>query len=925
MDKTYKPQQIENKWYQHWQSLDAFKPSGSGPGFCMMIPPPNVTGTLHMGHGFQVTLQDTLTRYYRMQGYNTLWQMGTDHAGIATQMVVERQLAQQGKTAAGLGRERFEKEIWRWTENSSKHIRYQLKRLGASVDWDRERFTLDETMSKAVHYVFNQLYHDDYIYQSYCLVNWDPELQTALSDLEVESQEEQGQLWYFTYPLSDSDEQVIIATTRPETMLGDTAVAVHPDDNRYAHLIGHSINLPLAGRQIPVIADEAVDPEFGTGCLKITPAHDFNDYAMGKRHDLPMINILTETGYINEQAPQQFQGMDRFEARRQVVKAMEDAGHFVKSEPHQLKVPRGDRSGAIIEPYLTKQWFVRTRQLAQRAKQAAVDGDMRFIPANWINTYNQWLDNIEDWCISRQLWWGYRIPAWYDKQGNTYVGESEDHVRDYYRLAPNTELNQDEEVLDTWFSSALWPFATLGWPQDSEDYHHFYPTQVLVTGFDIIFFWVARMVMMGLHFTDQVPFKDVYITGLIRDRHGNKMSKSKGNVLDPLDLIEGIDLDHLVTKRTQGMMQPQKAKQVEKATKEEFPEGIPGYGTDALRFTFCALASPTRNINFDTGRLEGYRNFCNKIWNAARFVHMQLESCTFDLHHGEPEYSQADRWIRSRLQRTINDAHHHLKQYRFDLLAETLYDYLWHQFCDWYIELAKTVLNDAEASIELRRGAARTLAETLETAMRLLHPVMPFITEEIWQLIAPMADVTGNSVMIQSYPAEKQTSDEQAENAIEWLQQFVSEVRNIRGEMNISPKSSIHVLLTKGSDRDDGYLNRFERWIKILTRAEAIDRTTSDEVPDLSATGLVGSLEIHVPLAGHIDLDAEITRLDKELQKLRKTITRSEDKLNNPKFVQNAPQSVVEEERQRLQDNQAALDKLQKRYELLAQAKNTAQ
>ncbi len=748
MDKTYDPRAIEERWYRHWEAQGYFRPSGQGRPYCIMIPPPNVTGSLHMGHAFQDTIMDALIRYHRMDGDDTLWQPGTDHAGIATQMVVERQLAAEGKTRHDLGREAFIERVWEWKAQSGGRITQQLRRMGCSLDWSRERFTMDEGLSRAVREVFVRLHDKGLIYRGKRLVNWDPVLQTAVSDLEVISEEEQGHLWHIRYPVADGEGHVVVATTRPETLLGDCAVAVHPDDERYRHLIGQRLQLPLTGRTIPVIADEHVDPEFGSGCVKITPAHDFDDYQVWQRHkDEPaiaeqphggLINIFTPEARIADDAliPEAYRGLDRYEARERLIEDLKAQGLLEKVEDHRLMVPRGDRSGAVIEPYLTDQWFVKIRPLAEPAIEAVESGRIRFVPDNWKNTYFEWMRNIEDWCISRQIWWGHRIPAWYDPEGNVYVGRSEGEVRNRNELPADLPLTQDEDVLDTWFSSALWPFSTLGWPDQTHELERYYPTSVLVTGFDIIFFWVARMIMMGLEFMGDVPFREVYIHGLVRDAHGQKMSKSKGNVLDPIDLIDGIDLESLVKKRTTGLMQPQMAAKIEKQTRAEFPDGIPAFGTDALRFTFAALASTGRDINFDLGRIQGYRNFCNKIWNAARYVFMNLEGA--DLA-GERRYTLADRWIRTRLDETVETVRAALDGYRFDHAASALYDFIWHDYCDWYLELSKPALaGDADAAE--KRATRATLVEVLDVALRLLHPIMPYLTEEIWQRVRPYLD-----------------------------------------------------------------------------------------------------------------------------------------------------------------------------------------
>ncbi|MGH8285020.1 MAG: valine--tRNA ligase, partial [Steroidobacteraceae bacterium] len=795
MDKTYAPQAIERRIYERWESRGWFAPRGSGEPFCIMIPPPNVTGTLHMGHAFQHTLMDALTRYHRMRGDDTLWQPGTDHAGIATQMVVERQLNAEGKRRADLTREEFAERVWRWKEQSGGTIAAQMRRLGDSVDWSRDRFTMDPGLSRAVLEVFVRLHDEGLIYRGKRLVNWDPVLLTALSDLEVQGEEEDGHLWHLRYPLEDGSGHMTVATTRPETMLGDTAVAVNPEDERYRNLIGKRVALPLAGRAIAIIADAYVDPAFGSGVVKITPAHDFNDYEIGQRHGLPQINIFTPRAALNENVPERFRGLDRFEARQRVVAELEAKGLIEHIEKHRLVVPRGDRSGAVLEPYLTDQWYVKIAPLAAPAIRAVEEGRTRFVPENWAKTYFEWMRNIKDWCVSRQLWWGHRIPAWYDPQGNVYVGRSESEVRAKHAIAPATALRQDEDVLDTWFSSALWPFSTLGWPDRTPELAKFYPSSVLVTGFDIIFFWVARMMMMGSKFMGDAPFRDVYITGLIRDERGEKMSKSKGNVLDPLDIVDGIDLESLVAKRTTGLMQPQLAPHIEKATRRQFPQGIEPHGTDALRFTFAALAGPSRDIRFDLGRVAGYRNFCNKLWNAARFVTMTLEGAAAG-GAGPVELSMADRWIRTRFGRALTRVADALRDYRFDFAASALYEFTWYEFCDWYLELVKPVLQSDKASAAAKRGARDTLAAVLEALQRALHPLMPFITEEIWQRAAALAGRSGETVMLQPYPlAVEFPADEEAEREIAWVQAFVLAVRQIRGEMDVSPARPIPLLL----------------------------------------------------------------------------------------------------------------------------------
>lgn len=910
----YNPAEIEQKWYQTWEENHYFSPSGKGDPYCIVIPPPNVTGTLHMGHGFQQTLMDALIRYHRMAGCNTLWQIGTDHAGIATQMVVENKLKSEGMSRHELGREAFIKKVWEWKEYSGNTITQQERRLGISGDWQRERFTLDEGLVKAVQQVFIQLYEEGLIYRGKRLVNWDPVLNTAVSDLEVISEEREGSLWHITYPLADCNESITIATTRPETMLGDVAVAVHPDDQRYQHLIGKKIKLPLTEREIPIIADEYVDKEFGTGCVKITPAHDFNDYAIGQRHQLPIINILTPNAHLNENTPKAYQGLERFEARKKILADLEKAGLLVKIEKHLLKIPKGDRSGAIIEPYLTDQWFVKVKELATPAIQVVKNGSIKFIPENWSKTYLQWLENIEDWCISRQLWWGHRIPAWFDEQGNIYVAHSEAEARVKYKLG-EIKLTQETDVLDTWFSSALWPFSTLGWPEPTKELKTFYPTSVLVTGFDIIFFWVVRMVMMGLKFTGQVPFKEVYITGLIRDSHGHKMSKSKGNILDPVDLIDGITLEKLLAKRTSNLMQSHLISSIEKNTREEFPNGIPSYGTDALRFTFCALASTSRDINFDVKRLEGYRNFCTKIWNASRFIDMQ--TADFIANNNAIELSIADRWIRSELQKTINIVITEFKNYRFDLIAQAIYDFTWHSFCDWYLELTKPILNGESYTPAQKNGTRTTLLQIFSAILRLLHPIMPFITEELWQDVAVKLNSDSKTIMLEPYPKFDATQiDETAVAQVHWLQKIILAVRNIRGEMNIAPTKTLPMLLNKGNNLDQEYVALHADYLKTLAKLETINWLDNQPLP-FSATALIDTLEIHLPLANLIDKNAEIARLTKEITKLEQEIQRAKGKLDNTNYVTKAPAEVVAKERERLTENEQTIIKLQGKLEQL--------
>ena len=936
MDKTYQPEAIEQRWYQFWENQGYFAPQGEGKPYCIMIPPPNVTGTLHMGHGFNQMVIDTLIRYHRMKGDRTLYQPGTDHAGIATQMVVERQLNAQGVTRHDLGREAFLEKVWDWKEQSGNTITRQLRRLGTTPDWSRERFTMDDGLSEAVREVFVRLYEEGLIYRGQRLVNWDTVLHTAVSDLEVVSEEENGFMWHFRYPVADTngnatDEYVTVATTRPETMLGDSAVAVNPQDVRYQNLIGKNVVLPLVGRLIPVVGDDYADPEKGTGCVKITPAHDFNDYQVGKRHNLPLINIFTKDAAINEVAPEQYRGLDRYAARKQIVADMDALGLLAKIEDHKLMVPRGDRSGTVIEPYLTDQWYVDlTRDtlpdgrpggkaaIAQPAIDVVANGQVRFIPGNWVNTYNHWMNNLEDWCISRQLWWGHRIPAWYDEAGNVYVGRNEEEVRNKYQLTAELNLRQDDDVLDTWFSSALWPFSTLGWPNvDDEALKTFYPTQMLMTGFDIIFFWVARMIMFGVKFMGDVPFRDVYIHGLVRDAEGQKMSKSKGNVLDPLDIIDGIDLETLVAKRTSGMMQPQLAAKIEKATRKQFPDGIAAYGTDALRITFASFATAGRDIRFDLQRLEGYRNFCNKLWNAARYVLMQCEEQDVGLDtHLPVELSAADRWIISQLQTAQAEVADHIDNYRFDLAAKAMYEFVWYEYCDWYLELTKPVLSKHNDNAAAKRGTRRTLVQVLEAALRMMHPIMPFITEEIWQSVKGLAGKTGDSIMLQPFPvADNSLIDAQAVADIEWTKAFIMGIRRIRSEMDIKPGQVLDVLLQSWSERDQAQYANSQAFIQSLAKVGNVTWLAPDAIAPESATALVGEMQILIPLAGLIDKDAEIARLNKEIQKLSKNLEGLEGRLNNPAFADKAPAAVLEQTRKQAEEQKTALNQLQAQLE----------
>jgi valyl-tRNA synthetase len=938
---SYDPKQFESRLYAEWEAGGVFAPRGDGPAYTILLPPPNVTGTLHMGHAFQHTLQDALIRYHRMRGCRTLWQMGTDHAGIATEMVVSRNLALEGRgeTRDSLGRERFIEKVWEWKARSGDTIERQMRRLGTSGDWTRSVFTMDAIPSQAVVEAFVRLHEEGLVYRGQRLVNWDPVLKTAISDLEVVSEEEDGFLWSIAYPLSDGSGSLTVATTRPETMLGDTAVMVHPDDERYAHLVGKTITLPLTGRLVPVIADAYVDREFGTGVVKVTPAHDFNDYAVGQRHKLPLLNVFTPDAAVNDNAPEKYRGLDRFDARKAVIADLEAAGLLIESKPHKSQVPRGDRTGQVIEPYLTDQWFVKMDMLAQRGLELVERGEVKFVPANWIGTYRHWMENIQDWCISRQLWWGHRIPAWYDDAGNIYVARSEDEAMAQATMksgGPRPTLLQDADVLETWFSSQLWPISTMGWPDEEamreRGYDDFVPSSVLVTGFDIIFFWVARMIMATDHFVQRVPFRDVYITGLVRDKDGQKMSKSKGNILDPLDIIDGITLDDLVAKRTTGLMKPKDAPKIEKATRKEFPDGIPAFGADALRFTMTALAGPGRDIKFDLARCEGYKNFCNKLWNATRFVLMNTEGFTAPVgaplwrdalpvgigagasrQSGAPAaITDAEKWILSRLAKVAAEAESHFASYRFDLLAQALYEFAWNEFCDWFVELAKPALagEDAAAADSTRH----TLLYALESLLRLLHPLIPFVTEELWRQVAPRLRIDDNTISLQRYPqtadfagADFDSTDRaRAEADIEWLKAMVSGLRRIRSELGVSPAKTVTLLLQGGNAGDVARVARFGAQLRFLARIERIGTIAGDPPP--AAAGVVGDLRLFVPLEGLVDLDAERARLDRELKRVEAEKASSENKL--ARFGDRTPPAVVEQERQRLADWTARRDAL---------------
>ncbi|CSC05630.1 valyl-tRNA synthetase [Vibrio cholerae] len=951
MEKTYNPTSIEQDLYKTWEEQGYFKPHGdtSKDAYSIMIPPPNVTGSLHMGHAFQDTIMDTLIRCQRMKGKNTLWQVGTDHAGIATQMVVERKIAaEEGKTKHDYGRDAFIDKIWEWKAESGGTITKQLRRLGASVDWDRERFTMDDGFYKAVQEVFVRLYKDDLIYRGKRLVNWDPKLHTAISDLEVENKETKGHMWHFRYPLADGvktadgKDYIVVATTRPETMLGDTGVAVNPEDPRYKDLIGKEIILPIVGRRIPIVGDEHADMEKGTGCVKITPAHDFNDYEVGKRHQLPMINILTFDANIRDAAevfnsngeasnaygteiPAKYQGMERFAARKAIVAEFEELGLLQEIKDHDLTVPYGDRGGVGIEPMLTDQWYVRAGILAKPAVEAVENGDIQFVPKQYENMYFSWMRDIQDWCISRQLWWGHRIPAWYDEQGNVFVGRNEEEVRAENNIAADVALRQDDDVLDTWFSSALWTFGTLGWPEKTPELKVFHPTDVLVTGFDIIFFWVARMIMMTMHFCKdedgkaQVPFKTVYVTGLIRDENGDKMSKSKGNVLDPIDMIDGIDLESLVAKRTGNMMQPQLAAKIEKNTRKTFENGIEAYGTDSLRFTLAAMASTGRDINWDMKRLEGYRNFCNKLWNASRYVLMNTEEQDCGFAAGaELEYSLADKWIESQFELAAKEFNGHIDNFRLDMAANTLYEFIWNQFCDWYLELTKPVLwKGTEAQ---QRATRRTLITVLEKTLRLAHPVIPYITETIWQSVKPLVDgVEGDTIMLQALPQyDVANFNQEALDDIEWVKAFITSIRNLRAEYDINPGKPLEVMLKAANEQDAARIEANKPVLVSLAKLESIRVLADGEATPACATALVGKSELMIPMAGLIDKDAELDRLAKEIAKTQGEIARIEGKLGNEGFVAKAPEAVITKEREKLAGYQEALVKLEQQKATIA-------
>jgi valyl-tRNA synthetase len=921
MDKAFSPSDIESRIYAHWEASGYFAPSGHGPAYSIVIPPPNVTGTLHMGHAFQDTIMDALIRFHRMRGFDTLWQPGTDHAGIATQMVVERQLNAEGKQRIDLGREAFVERVWQWKETSGGMIAKQMRRLGASVDWQRHMFTMDPDLSQTVTEVFVRLYEQGLIYRGKRLVNWDPVLKTALSDLEVVAEEESGSLWHLRYPLCEGQGYLVVATTRPETLLGDAAVAVHPDDARYRHLIGRQVRLPLAERELPIIGDSYVDPAFGSGCVKITPAHDFNDYEVGLRHGLPLINIMTLDASLNDNVPVAYRGLDRTVARARILADLDALGLIERVEPHKLTVPRGDRSNAVLEPLLTDQWYVDIKPLAAPAIRAVEEGRVRFVPENWSGVYFEWMHKIKDWCISRQLWWGHRIPAWYDPDGRWYVARSEEQARALHGIDPATPLRQDSDVLDTWFSSALWPFSTQGWPLKTRAMQTYYPTTVLVTGFDIIFFWVARMIMMGLKFTAEVPFRAVYIHGLIRDQDGQKMSKTKGNVIDPLDIVDGISLDALLAKRTSGLMQPQMRARIEKDTRRQFPDGIAAYGTDALRLCFARLATQSRDLRFDMARVEEYRNFCNKLWNAARYVLMNAEHQ--DLRPEGAEFSLADRWIRSRLAAMLARIESGFADYRLDNVANALYEFTWHEFCDWYLELAKAVLQAETATAGAKRGTRFTLIDTLETLLRALHPLAPFITEEIWQRVRLSAAAAGDTIMRAAYPTAAGIQwDSQAEPEMRWVMDFILGVRQIRGEMDIAPSRKLDVLLQNAAPRDIEYLGRNLPYLSRLAGIEPPRLLAPAETAPISAVALLGNLEILVPMAGLIDPAAELDRLAKRQRKAESDLHKLDAKLSNSQYARNAPPDIVAKDQQRIAELRTEIGQLSAQTARVTKLKN---
>ena len=901
MNKVFNPSDIEQKWYEDWESSNYFNanPENDSKPFCIMIPPPNVTGALHMGHGFQNTLMDALIRHKRMSGYDALWQVGTDHAGIATQMVVERELEKEGLNRESLGREEFVNKVWEWKNKSGNKITNQLRRLGASVDWSREAFTMSPEMNRAVQEVFIQLYDQGLIYRGERLVNWDTVLQTALSDLEVSNEEVTGNLWYFKYPIVGG-KHLTIATTRPETMLGDTGVAVNPKDERLNHLIGGKVLLPICNREIPVIGDSFVDPKFGTGCVKITPAHDFNDFEIGKRHKLPSLNILNLDGTLNDEVPPPYRGLHLKDVRKKVIKEMENLKLLEKTDSYKVIVPRGDRSNSILEPLLTYQWFLDVKKMSKVAVKAVESGQTQFVPKNWENTFFAWMSDIQDWCISRQLWWGHRIPAWFDEEGNIFVGENEERVRKKYNLSSEKKITQEEDVLDTWFSSALWTFSTLGWPSEDNLLKKYHPTDVLVTGFDIIPFWVARMIMMTTHFISEVPFKKIFIHGLVKDSEGQKMSKSRGNTVDPLDIIEGVSLKTLIDKRTDGLMQPKMKQRIEKQTIKEFPEGIQAYGTDALRLTFCSLASGSRDVNFDMKRVEGYRSFCNKIWNAARFIDLQLSK-----HGGVgPEESKEspDLWIQDKFNKATVKVNAAFEEYRFDLVTQTIYEFFWNEFCDWYIEICKIRLASSSYKVSDKKAILKSLVMVLEQSLRLAHPIIPFITEEIWQQFKPIHGNDNASIMISEYPDTEDLKESKEEKSIEWVKEIVSGIRHIRGEMKIKPSLKISALLQKGNKIDKERIKEFEYLISELSGLSSINWVATGKETPPSAINFHKNLKVLLPLEGLIQPKKEKMRLEKNKSKLTKENEFISKQLNNKKFSRNAPANLIKEQKNRFKE-----------------------
>ena len=901
MKKTFSPKSIEQKWYKEWEVSGYFNadPKSKRPSFSIMIPPPNVTGSLHMGHGFQNTLMDALIRHKRMSGYDALWQVGTDHAGIVTQMVVERELEKEGLTREGLGREKFIDKVWQWKDKSGNNITNQLRRLGASVDWSREAFTMSPEMSTAVQEVFIRLYDQGLIYRGKRMVNWDIVLQTALSDLEVSNEEGNGNLWFFKYPLVDKG-HITIATTRPETMLGDTAVAVNPKDKRFNKLIGKKVALPLSNREIPIIGDVHVDPEFGTGCVKITPAHDFNDFDIGKKHKLPFINIFNLDGTLNNEVPHSFQGLKVLEARKKVIQEMEGLKLLEKIEPYKTKIPRGDRSNSILEPLLTYQWFLDVKKMSKVAIKAVKKGETEFVPKNWENTYFAWMNDIQDWCISRQIWWGHRIPAWLDDEGNIFVAENEKKVREKYGLDSKKKITQEEDVLDTWFSSALWTFSTLGWPSKDNLLKKYHPTNVLVTGFDIIFFWVARMIMMTTHFISEVPFKKIFIHGLVKDSEGQKMSKSKGNILDPLDIIDGISTEALIKKRTEGLLQPKMKEKIEKQTIKEFPEGIQSHGTDALRLTYCSLASGSRDVNFDMKRVEGYRNFCNKLWNAARFIKLQLADN--DGPGGRESKDSPDLWIKEKLNETSQKVNSYFEEFRFDLVTLTIYDFIWNEFCDWYIEICKIRLSSKAYGVKEKRAILQSLISTLEKSLRLAHPIMPFITEELWQQFKSEHKNKSLSIMISEYPTDKTKRASKEYKDIEWVKEIISGIRNIRGEMRIKPSVKISAVLQQGDNNDKRRSKDFEYLISELSGLGSLEWHNQKEELPASAINFHKKLKVLIPLEGLIKAEEEKNRIEKNILKLTRESESISKQLKNKKFINNAPKELVSNQKKRFQE-----------------------